>query len=580
MIAGALFYYQFNSWKNRLVTRIQRLKKPKYLFSAIVGGLYFYWYIFRVVRRGQGGAGLASTPEGHALVESLWASGLLAMVLFAWILPGDKAALAFTEAEVAFLFPAPISRRELVHFKLLKSQAAILVSAFFFSLIGRSWGGGNMFIRMIGWWVIFSTLTLHGTCASFVLTLMMERGLANWKRRLLFLAVIVLVAVPMGWWIWHTLPPMPEVESAADLSRFKFYGNQILNIGPLAYLLTPFRMVVAPFLSPTMGQFFTALVPALAIMGLHYWWVMKFDVAFEEASLAKSKELAEKVAAMRAGNWQAARKPAKAKRQPFQLRTTGYPALALLWKNLISAGNILTGRIWLTVFVIVMFCGNTFVGEARHSAGMAIGVMALMFLGMSLLLGPQLLRCDLRQDLPNTDVLKMYPLPGWQVVLGEVLTPVVLLTAAQWLLIAVAVMLGPQFGHGAIPLATRVCFGAALAVLVPFVDFLALLIPNAAVLYFPAWFHLGKDAPTGFEATGQRLIMVFGQVLILTLALLPAGLVGGALIWGGIYLNAPGVGTILGSIAAAAVLAVEAGLAVRILGGTFERFDLSAELRA
>jgi hypothetical protein len=107
-----------------------------------------------------------------------------------------------------------------------------------------------------------------------------------------------------------------------------------------------------------------------------------------------------------------------------------------------------------------------------------------------------------------------------------------------------------------------------------------LLIPNAAVLYFPAWFQLGKDGPAGFEATGQRMIMMFGQVLILALALLPAGLVGGLLFWGGVYFKLPEAGVLLGSLAAAVILSVEAWVAVRILGGTFERFDLSAELGA
>ena len=47
MIAGALFYSQFHSVKNRLVTRVKRLRKPKYLFGAIVGSLYFYFYLIR-----------------------------------------------------------------------------------------------------------------------------------------------------------------------------------------------------------------------------------------------------------------------------------------------------------------------------------------------------------------------------------------------------------------------------------------------------------------------------------------------------------------------------------------------------
>ena len=46
-----------------------------------------------------------------------------------------------------------------------------------------------------------------------------------------------------------------------------------------------------------------------------------------------------------------------------------------------------------------------------------------------------------------------------------------------------------------------------------------MLIPNAAVLFFPAWFQLGKDGPRGFETTGQQLILMFGQLLVLALSL-------------------------------------------------------------
>lgn len=140
MIAGALVFYQWNSWRNRLFTRIRRMRQPKYLFGAIVGGLYFYWYFVRNLARG--GRGLHMAPQQKDLAPLIGAAALLVMVLLAWIMPHARAALAFSEAEIAFLFPAPVSRRSLIHFKLLRSQMVILFSALFLTLIGRSWGGG------------------------------------------------------------------------------------------------------------------------------------------------------------------------------------------------------------------------------------------------------------------------------------------------------------------------------------------------------------------------------------------------------------------------------------------------------
>ena len=44
---SALFYLQYHTVRNRLVYRFKRLKQPKYLIGAIVGGLYLYFYFFR-----------------------------------------------------------------------------------------------------------------------------------------------------------------------------------------------------------------------------------------------------------------------------------------------------------------------------------------------------------------------------------------------------------------------------------------------------------------------------------------------------------------------------------------------------
>src|SRR5271157_4813186 len=338
MIAGALFYYQRHWWLNRLLTRIRRLRQPKYLFGAIVGGLYFYWYIFRAL--GRGGRGVPISPEHQDMAQAIAALVLLVMVLLAWIVPHSRAALSFTEAEVAFLFPAPIGRRTLIHFKLLKSQAVILFSAIFMTLIGRSWGGGNPVIRALGWWVVFAALNLHSLGSSFARTMLMDRGLSNWLRRILVLGAVGLMVAGIILWLHHSMPlPPPMAGGTKDISWLSGYANAILHSGPLPYVLFPFRLVVAPCFAANAGQFLIALGPALAVMGLLYWWVIRSNVAFEEASVELSRKTAERMTAIRSGNWQAARKPKTAGRSPFQLRPTGLPAVALFWKNLISAGS-------------------------------------------------------------------------------------------------------------------------------------------------------------------------------------------------------------------------------------------------
>jgi hypothetical protein len=213
--------------------------------------------------------------------------------------------------------------------------------------------------------------------------------------------------------------------------------------------------------------------------------------------------------------------------------------------------------------------------------GIALTTFSGMFAIMSLFFGPQILRLDLRQDLPMVDVLKTFPMRGWQVILGEVLAPSLLLAAFQWLLISIFLVVSPEkLGSQELPFAMKLsaCIGAA--VVLPFLDLIAILLQNASVLLLPAWFQFDKSTPRGIETMGQQLILMFGQVLALALCLVPAALAFGAILFLTQLALSIGFGIILGAIAAGVIMCIEVAFAVRLLGGVFERFDLSAELSA
>lgn len=580
---SALIYLQFHSMKNRLAARLKRLKQPKYLIGALVGGLYFYWYFFRFLFAPHGPM-TAVAPEAALptvdplLYESFGALMLLVMVLLAWVIPHKRAALAFTEAEVAFLFPAPISRRGLVHFKLLRSQLAILLTVVFLTLIFNRYGPfGHRLLRVAGWWVILSTLNLHFLAASFALTKLMDRGISNWKRRL---GVITLALVGLGVvcvWAAQEMPPL----TSADLASFesvKDYFQQALVSGPLPYLLFPFRLVVRPYLAPDALGFLVAVGPALLLLALHYFWVIRSDVSFEEASVEASQKLAEKVAAVRAGNWQAAGKKFKPKRPPFELRPSGPPLMALVWKNLLNAGSACNARPWIILAAVLIAMSIGMRGVARDSNWLVVvGSFALMVGMWALLIGPQIVRQDFRQDLPNVDLLKLYPLRGWQLALGEILAPGLILTGVQWLLLLMAAGFTAPLAGGKISGGLIMALGVSLAVVLPALNLISLLIPNAAVLLFPSWFQAGKEGPQGIEATGQRLIFALGQFLAFILALIPAAAVFAACFFVIKLLAGDALAVLAAGVGATLVLAVEGSLGVMLLGWLFERFDVSAE---
>jgi hypothetical protein len=579
---SALLYLQYYSIRNRTVMRIKRLKQPKYLVGGIVGGLYFYWYFFRTLfgtpARGQA-IPLLAAPENQALYESIGALILLTILLLAWIIPHQRAALAFTEAEVAFLFPAPISRRGLIHFKLLRSQIAILFTTLFLTLVTYRLGG-RAWIHAAGWWLILSTLNLHLLGSSFALTKLMDRGITNWQRRVgilvMGLALLALVIV----WGYQTLPAF-DLDRLGSWQAVQDYAQQALTAGPLPYLLYPVRLVVRPYLAPNAVAFLHSVGPALLIMLLHYGWVVRSDVAFEEASVEASRKLAEKVAAVRAGNWQAAQRQPRRRRPPFKLRPAGPPAVALLWKNLISAGQAFTLRMWLSLAVFAL-CASLGFSHGSHAAGsrMMLGTIAAVLVGWSLLLGPQLLRQDFRQDLPLADILKTYPMRGWQLALGELLGPAAILTGVQWFLLILVVGLFAQPAVGRLGWSCWLGIGFGAAITSPMLNLITLQIPNAAALLFPAWFQATKGGAQGIEVMGQRLIFMLGQLLVFVVTLIPAT----ALFAGVFFLVKWLVGLAaaipLGSVAAALVLGAEAAAGIALLGWLFERFDVSEELNS
>ena len=578
MIA-ALLYLQYHSIRNRTVMRIKRLKQPKYLIGGIVGGLYFYWYFFRTLfgapTRGQAATLLAS-PENLALYESLGALMLLTSLLLAWIIPHQRAALTFTEAEVAFLFPAPISRRGLIHFKLLRSQTAILFTTLLLTLVTNRLGG-SVWIHAAGWWLIFSVLNLHFLGSSFARTMLLDRGITNWRRRLGILTLVLLMAGAVIVWARQTIPTF-DLAGLKDLNTVKDYALQVLTAGPIPYLLYPLRLVVRPYLAPNALAFLYALGPALLLLLVHYWWVVRSNVAFEEASVEASQKLAEKVAAVRAGNWQAAQKQPRRKRPPFKLRPTGSPAVALLWKNLISAGQAYTLRFWVSLAVFGV-CASIGIGQVSGGSGVrpVLGMIAAMLMIWSLLIGTQFLRQDFRQDLPLADILKTYPLRSWQLALGELLAPAAALTGIQWFLLILLLGLFWPPMAASLGWPSWLGLGIGAALIIPMLNLITLQIPNATALLFPAWFRAAKGGGAGIEVTGQRLIFMLGQMLVFIVVLIPAA----ALFAGVFFLVKMLLGTAtaipLASIAAAIVLAAEAAFGVVLLGWLFERFDVSAE---
>lgn len=582
-IVGALFYMRSRSLRNALLSRLKRLRQPKYLLGGIVGIAYFYFVFFRRAQmNGSRPAANAIPIELAPTIAALAALFLLVFVALCWVWRRDRASLNFSEAEIAFLFPAPITRSALIHYRLISVQMRVLVSAAIIALFSASWSflPGNWLMRFVGWWLIFATLSLHVIGSSFVLTRMLDGGMSALRRQLVVFGVIASVVAVLVLWPSGNLHA-PTDDDLASFRAVLKYSLSLVDSGFLRWLLLPGKWLLGPLFAPEGKAFFAALGPALLVYALHYLWVLRTEVAFEETSVVRAEKRAARVTAMREGNWRLGGADRKARRAPFDLSKVRRAELAFLWKNLLSSREYLQPRTALIAAGIILV-GCTWL--ARHPAYESIRETLAMFslaaVAYVLVLGPQFARQDLRSDLLNTDILKTYPLRGWQIVLGEILTPMAIVTVLLWLLLLTAVLTFQPQRMAWLTFEVRWAIAMGLALIAPLLCALQLLIVNAAAVLFPAWLQTSRGrAPPGIEVMGQRIFFLVGQFLVIVLALLPAAVVA-ALVYGLLQwlVNIP-VAAVFAFLAAFAILGAEVGWVLAWLGRLFERFDLSAELR-
>ena len=583
-IAGALLYLRLTTVKGWFASRLKRLKQPKYAVGAIIGVLYIYSFFIRNIQNGMRrpptDAAAAGARDAAAAVLSfvpeIAAAFLLIVIALNWIVPRGRAGLIFSEAEISFLFPAPIRRRALIHYRLLCTLGTLALTALFMTIVSRGWAvaGNSAWMRGVSWWVVFSTLSLHLTATSFVITRLLDRGVSSLTRGIAGLAVLVLaVGVPLVWTLYSL--PAPTQQDLANGAALTHYAESALQSGPLPWLLALPKLVMAPMFAADPRAFALALGPALLVLAAHYAWALFSAVSFEEASIARAEKRAARLATLRSGSFR--RSAAKKVRDPFPLANAGRPEIAFLWKNLASMGGLFTLRSALIAAAIVAAACLWLAFAGLRGGQVLASALATAIFGITLLLGAQFARQDLRSDLKNADILKTYPLDGATIVFGEMLAPLAVLSVIAWLAVLAVTL---SAAAAPIPIYVKATLALAVAVAVPFFCGLQLVLQNAIALVFPAWVQsVSNQGEHGLDVMGQRILFLAAQMFVLVLGLLPAA-IGAAVGFFAVYwLAGPIFAGLLAWAAALTVLGVEVWAGVRWLGQRFARFDLSSELR-
>jgi hypothetical protein len=501
------------------------------------------------------------------VLELLGALGVMLLVLWIWIFGGDRRALAFTRAEVTWLFPAPLTRRQLIEYKLLRGQFIILFNVFLWTfLLSRGWAGAQPWRRAAAIWILLTTLGLHRVGVALFRGSLAEHGSAGVRARAVTLAIVIALAVVV---LLDAASVVPALRGAWDLGPEKFFAaaREIASRPVPNFLLLPFRWLIRPMLEASWTGWALAMIPAAAILGIHFMWVVRSDAAFEESAAAAALARQSTARGGRGASFTARPIP--------RLAATGWPGGALLWKSL--AAVVRTSRARVAAYGFgggVAAIAVLSVGGTSATLLEIAGWLAAMWAGFLLVLGPQWIRNDLRTDLARLAVLRSYPLRGRTVVAAETAGSTTVLTGLQLGLLGIAYLAMWAGGVEDPSLALRSAILAAAVVFLPAINFLAMLIQNGTALLLPGWVRIGPDRPIGIEALGHNILVMAGFLAILLALLLFPAIAGGGVLVG----LEPALGWWAAAPAGAAALVVaglEAQLLLVRLGRVFEATDPS-----
>jgi hypothetical protein len=579
-VLSASFYIAWCSAKNRALVRLRRLREPRYLLGAIAGGAYLYFAVFARGRRpgvrlnrGPGGPGRspadAFPPQFQVLGTSLGGLAVMVMAALVWVLPAKSGLLEFSQAETAFLFTAPVSRRQLLVHRLVRSQISVLIASLFIAMFATPFSGVGRVRLALGMWALLVTMRIYYAAVTLTRARLGSPVLA--VRAVAWLPIGALLA---GLAIVGTGVARQLAQPAASFSDVMVQLARVTATGLPHAVLWPFVAILRPPFAQSPAAFGTTLFFSLLVLLAVTVWLL--------ASASQLDAVLEQGAEFRVEKTKPARPGQRPRTAGLRLAPTGRPDVAFIWKNATQTIRAIGLRelkfvppalLGLFGIAAAVTAANGTRGPAALAAAFAVAIA-----GAAVVFGPQMVRSDLRGDFEHLDLLRTWPVRAADVIRGEMAWPVLLVSSIEWAAVLVAALFSFTVLPDA-PFISRWSFALAAAFAGPALIAAQFAVHNAATIFFPAWVQIGTQRTRGIDAMGQRLIMLAAIVVSLAIFALPGALAGGV-VWFLFHRIAGDVVYVPAAIVFAVVVLVEVLMVTELLGPAYERIDVTSVERA
>lgn len=564
---GATLFIVTRTARNRFRQRLQRLREPRYLFGAIAGLAYLTFTLVIRARAYDVRGGSSEAASFFALMGPIVGGVVLALAaLISWALPIPSTLLDFSKAEIAFLFPAPMTRGTLVLYRIVRSQVVVFTAALIMTL---AYPTGSIAARargLVSVWLLL--MTVRTFFAIVVLARSTGRGWSGvrafgWPALVVPLLAVVSVSGPV-FAALGDVARMSPFELPGRLAEAVFEGA---GANAASVFLTPFTALLTPLFARNPSSFLAALPAAAALYALMLLWLVVAD----RESTAQADARAEHQVTSQPQATQAY----AARSAPWRLGWAGPPELLFVWKASLQTWRTVDRRVIARGLLLVgWLVGASLLVTRGRSLTLLFGVGATWAALFSVLMLPQILRMDLRQDLEHLALLRSWPVRGAALVRGQILWPALLVIAMAWFFGGMAMGLSIE-STSRIPLGNRLAAWSAFLLLAPGIVLAQYTVHNAIAVLFPGWIPIGPNRPRGVDAAGQRLLLLLGNWVGLFVALIPGFIVIALLS----FTLRRAVGPIVlpfGALATTAAVCVEVWVATEWLGRAWDRLDVTS----
>ena len=548
MISRPLIRLLTLSLRGRLVLFARMLRHPTYLIGFLAGLAWLLFWLAPVLLSSESAeVGLPrqflETSSSLLPAFRVFSSFVLALLLSIWwLMQWGSRPLTLQESELHLLMPAPLPKRQILQYAILKNQPRVLLGCFFMSLL-IGIGSRGFLLGFLSYWLFLTNWDLHAKARSLWIArnqeLPSERA---WVRRVGLVGGILLYWILF---IFLSSKLMLAVLGAASSSATFLQAVQVVSDAIseswLSILLAPFVVFLGlHFTSSVVSSVFVSgLFVNLLLIVVQNEWVVRSATRFEEAALEKARRASE----LRDGSGQYRNTSLRRRRDiPFSLRFVKSPETAVIWKNLLASTRIPLRR---QVFIGLLALTALYIGlmllpmpEWVYGIFLVTGLVLFLFFPMFAGNG---YRNDFRTDLTNLEMVRSWPITSWRLFVAETGAPALqiglysALGCAMTLVTQLAIdSLGvermvvlPESVMQATSLPrVLVLFWMMLGVfpLVLSTGLMCCAMHNLLALNFPGWVPLGRKRQDAAANLGQNLLITIVIMLSMTLGLLPSAL--------------------------------------------------------